>query len=219
MNSAPYSPPPPAPLDYLHVDASMLVVVKPGGLLSVPGRGADKADCLVSRVQADFSDALIVHRLDMETSGLIVLARNTVAHRCLSLMFQEREVHKRYLAVVDGLLASDEGSLDYPLIADWPNRPLQKVDFDTGKPSTTHYRVIARDGDELVTRVELTPVTGRTHQLRVHMLTLGHPILGDALYGTPDTHKAGRLLLHASSLELKHPDSGLPLSFASEPPF
>ncbi len=219
MNPAPYSPPPPAPLAYVHVDASMLVVVKPGGLLSVPGRGADKADCLVSRVQADFPDALIVHRLDMETSGLIVLARNAVAHRRLSVMFQAREVHKRYLAVVDGLLARDEGILDYPLIADWPNRPLQKVDFDLGKPSTTHYRVIARDGEALVTRVELAPITGRTHQLRVHMLTLGHPILGDALYGAPKTDKAGRLLLHASSLAFKHPDSDAQLRFASEPPF
>ncbi|PKO55516.1 MAG: RNA pseudouridine synthase [Betaproteobacteria bacterium HGW-Betaproteobacteria-13] len=219
MSPAPYSPPPPEPLDYLHVDASMLVVVKPGGLLSVPGRGPEKADCLVSRVQADFPDALIVHRLDMETSGLIVLARNTVAHRRLSVMFQEREVHKRYLAVVSGLLASDEATLDYPLIADWPNRPLQKVDFDLGKPSTTHYRVLARDASAHLTRVELTPITGRTHQLRVHMLTLGHPILGDALYGTPETDKAGRLLLHASSLELQHPDNGRLLSFSSEPPF
>jgi tRNA pseudouridine32 synthase/23S rRNA pseudouridine746 synthase len=206
-------------LDYLHVDASMLVVAKPGGLLSVPGRGADKADCLIARVQLDFSDALIVHRLDMETSGLIVLARNPAAHRRLSIMFQEREVQKSYVAVVHGLVPSDEGSLDYPLIADWPNRPLQKVDYQIGKPSMTHFFVSARDPDTFSTRLALKPVTGRTHQLRVHMMTLGHPILGDTLYGTPETNKAGRLHLHASSLELKHPDSGHPLTFEHKPPF
>ncbi|MBR0565658.1 RNA pseudouridine synthase [Azoarcus sp. L1K30] len=214
MHAQAYTPPPHAPLNYLYSDSDLVVTEKPSGLLSVPGRGADKSDCLISRVQLDYPDAQIVHRLDMETSGLMVLARHAEAHRRLSILFQDRIVKKRYVAVVDGLLAADRGTVELPLITDWPNRPLQKVDFSIGKPSTTHYRVMSRDFRLEATRVELSPFTGRSHQLRVHLLALGHPILGDALYATaPARAKAGRLLLHATRLEFPHPLGGDRLSF------
>lgn len=220
MSATPYLPPPRSPLDYLHADATLVVVSKPSGLLSVPGRGADKADCLVDRVRADFPDALTVHRLDLETSGLIVLARTREAHRDLSIQFERRAVAKRYLAVVDGLVANAAVEIDLPLITDWPNRPLQKVDFELGKPSLTRYRVLDRDRAGDRSRVELEPVTGRSHQLRVHLMSIGHPILGDPLYGGQQARgKAGRLLLHASSLAFRHPESGVDLRFSSPAPF
>jgi tRNA pseudouridine32 synthase/23S rRNA pseudouridine746 synthase len=212
----PYISPPPAPVRYLHVDAALLVVDKPSGLLSVPGRGADKADCLVARVHADYPDALIVHRLDMETSGLMVLARDAGTHRALSMQFQQRQVSKRYVAVVDGRLAAASGTIDLPLITDWPNRPRQKVDFALGKPSLTHYRLLAYDSTEDSSRVALEPETGRSHQLRVHLMSLGHPILGDALYATPAAYqKAQRLLLHAEFLAFRHPVTDEPMEFTT----
>lgn len=210
-----YCPPPHRGLDLIHLEERFLVVGKPGGLLSVPGRGEGKEDCLAARVQAEYPDALIVHRLDMETSGLLVLARGEEAHRRLSRLFRERAVDKRYVAVVAGSLAAETGEVDLPLIADWPNRPRQKVDFDLGKPSLTRFRVVGRDGAGNTTRVELEPVTGRSHQLRVHMLALGHPILGDRLYGEPGEG----LCLHAARLAFPHPFSGEPMTFASVPPF
>lgn len=220
MSAIPYTAPPCLPLTYLHADEDIVVVTKPSGLLSVPGRGPEKADCLVARVWADFPDALVVHRLDMETSGLMVLARNTAAHRHVSMQFQNREVEKRYLAVVDGLLAAEAGEIDLPLMADWPNRPRQKVDFELGKPCLTRYRVLAHDLADGSTRVALEPLTGRTHQLRVHLMSRGHPILGDPLYASPSAlAKARRLLLHASSLRFSHPDTGTALEFASPAPF
>lgn len=207
-------------LTYLHADAAIVVVIKPSGLLSVPGRGPEKADCLVARVQADFPDALAVHRLDMETSGLMVLARNKAAHRHVSMQFQNRAVEKRYLAVVDGLIAAEAGEIDLPLSADWPNRPRQKVDIGLGKPSLTRYRVLSHYRADCNTRIELEPMTGRTHQLRVHLMSSGHPILGDPLYASPRAlAKAERLLLHASSLRFSHPDTGTPLAFVSPAPF
>ena len=220
MNSKPYTPPPLQPLQYLHHDDSLIVVVKPGGLLSVPGRGADKADCLISRIQTDFADALTVHRLDMETSGLVILARTTEAHRRLSTLFQNRIVSKRYIAVVEGLIAADAGTIELPLLTDWPNRPRQKVDFKAGKPSLTHFRVLERNIEKCTTRVELSPVTGRTHQLRVHLLSIGHPILGDGLYANVAGELSpGRLLLHASWLAFPHPENGAPLMFSNPAPF
>ncbi|MDO9598168.1 MAG: pseudouridine synthase [Azoarcus sp.] len=207
-------------LTYLHADAAIVVVIKPSGLLSVPGRGPEKADCLVARVQADFPDALAVHRLDMETSGLVVLARNKAAHRHVSMQFQNRAVEKRYLAVVDGLIAAEAGEIDLPLSADWPNRPRQKVDIELGKPSLTRYRVLSHHLADGSTRIELEPMTGRTHQLRIHLMSSGHPILGDPLYASPSAlAKAERLLLHASSLHFSHPDTGTPLAFVSPAPF
>ncbi len=199
----------------IYQDEALLIADKPAGLLAVPGRGEDKQDCLSARVQSRFPDALIVHRLDMATSGLLVFAHGVEMQRRLSHLFRERLVYKRYVAVVSGVLRQESGSIDLPLICDWPNRPLQKVDHDSGKPSLTHYRLLGvMDGNS---RVELEPVTGRSHQLRVHMAALGHPILGDALYG--DAVSAPRLLLHACALRFAHPLGGRALNFDSPPPF
>ncbi|HJW04505.1 MAG TPA: RluA family pseudouridine synthase [Azospira sp.] len=215
-----YIAPPLIPLHYLHIDGALLVVDKPSGLLSVPGRGPDKADCLISRVQADYPDALIVHRLDMETSGLVLLARGPEMHRRLSLLFQERRVEKRYVAVAHGRLEPERGEIKLPLLADWPNRPRQKVDLLSGKPSLTRYRVVGHDPARNTTWVELEPETGRTHQLRVHLMSLGHPILGDALYAPPAIRdQADRLLLHAQSLAFAHPENGQRLSLSCSAPF
>ncbi|NTV10393.1 MAG: RNA pseudouridine synthase [Zoogloea sp.] len=215
-----YQPPAHAALDVVHADESLLVVNKPSGLLSVPGRGEGKQDCMASRVQAEFADALIVHRLDMATSGLLVMARGAAVHRQLSLLFQGREVDKRYLAVVAGRMAREGGEVDLPLVTDWPNRPRQKVDFDIGKPSLTRYRVLDYDASLDATRVELEPLTGRSHQLRVHMLSLGHPILGDDLYADDEVRaRSPRLLLHAAFLAFRHPVTLAPLSFACPTPF
>lgn len=197
----------------IHADAALIVVNKPSGLLSVPGRGAEKQDCLVTRVQAAYPDALIVHRLDFDTSGLLVLARGKAMHRCLSMLFQNRQVEKRYVAIVAGELADSAGEVSFPLIVDWPKRPLHKVDWATGKPSLTFYRVLKYDSARNASRVELIPATGRTHQLRVHMQALGHPILGDTLYADAATRdQAHRLLLHAEYLAFAHPQSGAPLA-------
>lgn len=220
MPTPPYLAPPPLPLDYLFVDRSVLVVDKPSGLLSVPGRGDGKADCLVARVQADFPDARIVHRLDMDTSGLMVLARGSAAQRALSLEFQARRVGKRYIAVVDGLLSASSGTIDLPLVTDWPNRPRQRVDFAFGKQSLTHFRVLERDRAASATRLELMPETGRSHQLRVHLLSIGHAILGDPLYATPAAcARAPRLLLHATRLAFAHPEDGRPIELSRAAPF
>lgn len=199
----------------IYQDDALLVADKPSGLLSVPGRGEDKQDCLFSRLLRYFPDALVVHRLDMSTSGLMLFARGVEMQRRLSQMFREREVEKRYVAVVAGKLTPDTGEMDLPIAADWPNRPLRKIDAELGKPSLTRYRVLSHSGDS--TRVELEPVTGRTHQLRVHMAAIGHPILGDALYG--DEASAPRLLLHACTLKFAHPLSGEALNFGSAPPY
>lgn len=201
--------------DLVYQDDCLLVVNKPAGLLAVPGRGADKQDCLSSRLQQIFPDALIVHRLDMSTSGLMLFARRAEMQRRLSHMFHEREVEKRYVAVVAGRPDPETGEVNLPIAADWPNRPLRKIDAENGKPSLTRYRLISRDVDRA--RVELEPITGRTHQLRVHMAAIGHPILGDALYG--DASSAPRLLLHATTLDLLHPLTGVALHFVSSAPF
>ena len=200
-------------LDLIYRDESLIVANKPAGLLAVPGRGADKQDCLSSRVQAEFPDVLIVHRLDMATSGLLLFARGAEMQRRLSHLFRERAIQKRYVAVVAGRLEAPSGEVDLPLICDWPNRPRQKVDHLLGKRSLTRYSLLTGNAD--ISRVELEPITGRTHQLRVHLAAIGHPIIGDALYGK----EAERLLLHASALSLVHPLSNEPLSLASEPPF
>ena len=203
-----------------HVDDHCIVAIKPSGLLSVPGRGPQGADCLWSRVQACYADALAVHRLDMSTSGLMLFARHPVVHRDLRRAFAQREVLKRYVAVVHGQLADDAGEIDLPLAADWPHRPRQHVDRVHGKPSLTRYRVLGRDTAHDTTRVELEPFTGRAHQLRVHLLALGHPILGDALYAPPVVHaRSPRLMLHASALGFTHPVSGQTVRLESPPPF
>ena len=211
-----YAPPPDAGLEVLHVEPAFVVLVKPPGLLSEPGRGPEKRDSLLIRAQAVYPDARIVHRLDMMTSGVIVLARETLAHASLSEAFREREVDKRYEALVHGRPAADEGAIDLPLIVDWPNRPRQIVCHDTGKPSLTHYRVVGEAGP--LTRVALEPITGRTHQLRVHLASLGCPIAGDPFYGI-EGDPSPRMMLHACRLSLPHPLTGEPLVFESPVPF
>ncbi|OZA27839.1 MAG: RNA pseudouridine synthase [Hydrogenophilales bacterium 17-64-11] len=210
-------------IERLYVDDTLLVIDKPSGLLAVPGRGADKQDCLSARVQARYPEALVVHRLDMATSGLMVMARNPAAQRELSKAFAAREVTKRYIAVVAGRLEAPSenwGIIDLPIVVDWPNRPLRIVDPVHGKASLTRWRVLEYDAIGQGTRVELEPVTGRSHQLRVHLRELGHPILGDALYAPPDVQaRAGRLLLHARSLRFAHPLTGDALAFESPAPF
>ena len=211
----------PFPLVVIYEDEALLVLDKPSGLLSVPGRGEDKQDCLSARAQARFPHALIVHRLDMATSGLMILAKGPGVQRALNEAFSSRQVKKTYTAVVDGLLptsADEWQTIDLPIMVDWPNRPLRIIDHDLGKPSQTRWRVLSQD--HKTTRVELEPITGRSHQLRVHLLAIGHPILGDALYASPAVQaQAPRLLLHACALELRHPTSDQVLRFASKPPF
>lgn len=200
----------------MHLDDALLVADKPAGMLAVPGRGEDKQDCLSARIQREYSDALVVHRLDMATSGLMVFARGAEMQRRLSEMFRERRVEKRYVAIVAGRIEAEAGEIDLPLGSDWAYRPRQKVDFAAGKPSLTRYRLLSHDAGTDTSRVELEPVTGRTHQLRVHLAAIGHPIAGDALYGG---HTPGRLLLHACSLSFAHPLSGGLLTTVCEPPF
>ena len=202
----------------------MLVLNKPGGLLSVPGRGPDKQDCLSARAQRLYPDALIVHRLDMQTSGLLAMARGIDAQRAINRAFEQRQVHKRYQAVVDGVArvlgGVEWGVIDLPLELDWPNRPKHIVDHVNGRPSVTRWRVISPDPERGGTRQELEPVTGRSHQLRVHLQAIGHPILGDDLYASPDAvARANRLLLHACELNLPHPVTGEIMAFFSPPPF
>jgi tRNA pseudouridine32 synthase/23S rRNA pseudouridine746 synthase len=237
-------------MNRIYRDDTLLVVNKPAGLLAVPGRGADKQDCMSARLQHEFPDALIVHRLDMATSGLLVFARGIEMQRRLSQMFRERGIEKRYVALVAGKLATAAGEINLPLIADWPNRPKQKIDHEAGKSSLTRYRVLGHEvpvHPEIVeghfhnqlsttfsvhgstnsprtedlahghtSRLELDPITGRTHQLRVHLAAIGHTIIGDTLYGG---RAAERLMLHARSLSFVHPLSGERLSLVSEPAF
>lgn len=195
-----------------------MVVDKPTLLLAVPGRGPDKQDCVVARLAQSYPGIREVHRLDWETSGLMLLARHKEAHRALSRQFQEREVHKRYTALVYSRLSTASGSIELPLCCDWPNRPRQMVDHERGKPSQTLWRRLACD--EQSSRVELTPVTGRSHQLRVHLQAIGHPILGDPLYAHASAlGMAPRLMLHACELGFQHPSSGEAMHFSSPPPF
>ena len=213
----------PEGLKVLYADEGLLVLDKPAGLLSVPGRGEDKQDCLSARAQARYPDALVVHRLDMATSGLMLMARGAAQQRALSLAFASRSVSKRYVAVVDGQLApapQSWGVIDLPIIVDWPTRPRRIIDHQHGKPSRTHWRVLSNSLSDATTRVELEPVTGRSHQLRVHLLALGYAIVGDRLYGSPRVQTmAARMLLHACSLDFQHPVSAQSMNFVSPVPF
>lgn len=217
----------PPGFELVHADACLLVFNKAAGLLSVPGRGADKQDCLSTRVQQRYPDALVVHRLDMATSGLLLMARSIAIQRALGALFERRQVDKRYVAVVDGKLAdapdADDdgwGVIDLPIAVDWPRRPLRVIDAALGKASQTRWRVLAHDASANSTRLELAPLTGRSHQLRVHLQAIGHPILGDRLYGNDAQQaRAPRLLLHASRLQFAHPVSADMLVFESAPPF
>jgi len=206
----------------IHEDPELLVLDKPAGLLCVPGRGEDKQDCLSARAVARWPDALVVHRLDMATSGLVLMARSPAMQRALGDAFAERRVRKTYEAIVDGLLPiADEWALiDAPLAADWPRRPLQKVDAESGKPSQTRWRVKRQLPERSASHLWLEPLSGRSHQLRVHLQSIGHPILGDTLYGSEEVRqRAPRLLLHASALEFVHPADGRVRRFESPPPF
>ncbi len=211
-----YSPPETA-ATILHADHEILVVDKPAGLLTVPGRGPDKSDCLINRLRGAFPTILLVHRLDLDTSGVVIFGLTPHAQRFLSREFEQRGTKKTYQARLWGQLSPDEGQVDLPLIVDWPNRPRQHVNHETGKPAQTDWRVMRHEGD--TTRVRLFPITGRSHQLRVHMMSLGHPILGDPLYATDAARDFPRLMLHAETLRIRHPDSGRHMTFSAPVPF
>ncbi len=206
----------------LFVDDALIVADKPAGLLSVPARGEDRQDCLIARVQALHDDALLVHRLDMATSGLILLARSAEMLRRMNLAFEQRIVGKRYVALVHGHIAQDAGEIDLPLGSDEANRPRQCVDPLRGRRALTRYRVLERSGTgpDAISRVELKPVTGRSHQLRVHLMSIGHAILGDPLYAPPDSaQRYARMHLHAAGIAFIHPCKQVPVSFESAVPF
>lgn len=209
--------PPQTPLNILYEDAHVLALDKPSGLLSVPGKGPELADCLLTRVQAAFPEALLVHRLDRDTSGVIIFALNAHAQRHLSKQFELRKSRKAYVARVWGRLTPKTGTVDLPLIVDWPNRPKQMVDHENGKPAVTEWTVLRDTVEE--TRVRLFPRTGRSHQLRVHMQALGHPILGDPFYAEGPARDFPRLMLHSEELRLSHPESGKGLRFRSPADF
>ena len=210
--------PPDVPLAILHHDSALLVVNKPAGLLSVPGKDPGKEDCLIDRLRRVFPEVLLVHRLDCDTSGVMVFALTKAAQGNLGQQFEKRQTKKVYVARLSGLLEPKEGTVDLPLCVDWPNRPRQHVNHEQGKPAQTDWRVIRHDGK--TTRVRLMPLTGRSHQLRVHMLSLGHPILGDPIYAEgPARTDYPRMMLHAESLRLRHPELGKTMTFAAPVPF
>ncbi|WP_121632666.1 RluA family pseudouridine synthase [Tropicibacter alexandrii] len=211
-----YSPPQ-GDIPILHEDSDLLIVHKPAGLLSVPGKGEDLQDCLLTRLTVPFPTVRLVHRLDRDTSGVMVFALTEHAQRHLGQQFEARKTKKTYIARVAGRLEPKSGEIDLPLIVDWPNRPRQKVCHETGKPSLTGYKVLKSSDAE--SRVRLFPHTGRSHQLRVHMLALGHPILGDPLYAADTAGNYPRMMLHAEELRVNHPESGRGMSFRAKPDF
>ena len=212
----PYAPPD-TPLEVLHADHEIVALNKPAGLLSVPGKGEGLSDCLLTRVQEAFPTALLVHRLDRDTSGVIVFGLTPHAQRHLGLQFEKRQTKKTYVARVAGHLEPKTGTVDLPIAADWPNRPRQMVCHKTGRAAQTQWRVLKLGNGE--SRVRLLPRTGRSHQLRVHMLSLGHVILGDPLYATGAARAHDRLMLHSEELRLRHPDGGRGMKFRSSVPF
>ncbi|MCW8936170.1 MAG: pseudouridine synthase [Gammaproteobacteria bacterium] len=200
-----YTPPVHTKLDILYQDNNLIALNKPAGLLSVPGRGEDKQDCMLSRLQIEFPEALVIHRLDMPTSGIIVFARNKNTQKLMGKLFENKLISKEYFAKVHGVLKETSGIINQPLITDWINRPRQKIDYKQGKPSQTRYTLLSIiEGKNSL--VKLQPITGRSHQLRVHMSSLGHAILGDELYGTYQTrNESSRLLLHAENVSFIDP--------------
>jgi tRNA pseudouridine32 synthase/23S rRNA pseudouridine746 synthase len=203
--------PPAVPPVIVHADDAVVVADKPAGLLTVPGRGEDKADCLIARLERQFPGIRLVHRLDRDTSGLVVFALTPQAQAHLGRQFEARAVDKRYVARVWGVPEGGKGRVDLPLTVDWPNRPKQKVCHETGRPAVTDWRLLAAEGE--TARVQLKPRTGRSHQLRVHMAELGHPILGDSLYAEGAARDFPRLMLHAERLGFAHPETGVRLAF------
>ncbi|MCB1782543.1 MAG: RNA pseudouridine synthase [Alphaproteobacteria bacterium] len=217
-----YDPPQEPFLTILYQDKHLVAALKPAGLLSVPGKPAEHSDSLALRVQSRFPRATVVHRLDLATSGVIVMALNLKAHRHISMQFEKRETSKTYIARVWGHMQDDHGEVNLPMKCDWPNRPKQMVDYVEGRPALTLWDVVAREEENghAVTRVSLNPITGRSHQLRVHMLSLGHPILGDDLYAHKDAYEAApRMQLHAQSLTLRHPVTEEEMTFEAPCPF
>jgi tRNA pseudouridine32 synthase/23S rRNA pseudouridine746 synthase len=217
-----YQPPMSPYLDIIYQDNDLVVLNKNSGLLTVPGRLPEHQDCLENRVKRVLPTATVVHRLDMATSGLLIMALNKPAHVAISRQFEQRKISKSYIANIYGRLEQEQGEVNLPLICDWPNRPMQKVDHENGKKALTHYQILKRlnVGEEQTTLVELTPITGRSHQLRVHMLSLGHPILGDRLYAHPQALAlSDRLQLHAKILQFAHPVTEANLSFEVKCPF
>lgn len=213
-----YEPPMQPYLEFIYQDDDLVVLNKASGLLTVPGKAPEHQDCLERRVQRVYPTARIVHRLDMATSGLVIMALSLDSQRHLNRQFELRQTNKHYIARVEGHLAVSQGSVNLPLICDWPNRPKQMVCFSRGKAALTHFEVLTQELHH--SRVRLTPVTGRSHQLRVHMQWLGHPILGDKFYASPDGLAAApRLQLHAEFLALRHPTTGAWLEFHAASPF
>jgi len=207
-------------ISILYEDDDLLIVNKPAELLTVPGRGADKQDCLINRIKLNEPNARIVHRLDMSTSGIVIIAKHHEAQVAMGRLFEQRNIQKHYIAVVGGEVKEQKGRVDLPLICDWPNRPKQKVDHIEGKPAQTDFERISYEPTKNQTRVALKPITGRSHQLRVHMLAMGHPIVGDNLYAPePIKAQSSRLLLHASEIRFTHPLAGNELHIVSKPPF
>ena len=207
--------PPIDPLDILHEDAHILVVNKPAGLLSVPGKGIELADCLLSRLKVAFPNTLLVHRLDRDTSGVMIFAQTGYAQRMLSMQFEKRQVKKTYVARVSGVVTQRSGLIDLPLVVDWENRPRQMVCHETGKLALTEWYKLNSSENE--SRLRLVPKTGRSHQLRVHCMAFGHPIIGDPIYGESIVHR--RMMLHSEELKVNHPESGFGLRFRSKAPF
>ena len=211
-----YAPPKNA-LIIIYEDREILVVDKPSGLLSVPGKTEDLADCLLERVKVAFPDALLVHRLDRDTSGVMVFGMTAHSQRHLSKQFEKRMIKKIYVALVAGKFAERSGEVNLPLIVDWPNRPLQKVCHKSGRVALTEWKLLKTGNRE--SRLRLMPKTGRSHQLRVHCLALGHPILGDRLYAPETAENYPRLMLHSEEVRLSHPESGKGIKFRSKAPF
>lgn len=212
--------PPTSPIQLAYQDEYFLIANKPPGLLTVPGRGPDKQDCLINRLLPEHPNSRIVHRLDMATSGLVIIAQSLPALQALGRLFETRQIAKEYTAVVDGLLEEDQGEINLPLICDWPNRPKQMVCHETGKSAQTHFEVIERNEEIMQSRVTLRPVTGRSHQLRVHMQALGHPIVGDEFYAPEEVRAASsRLLLHATRLKFQHPFEDREMNISLAPAF
>jgi tRNA pseudouridine32 synthase/23S rRNA pseudouridine746 synthase len=209
--------PPSDPLEFLHDDHQVVLVNKPSGLLSVPGKGEHLADCLLTRVQAVYPQALLIHRLDRDTSGVMIFALTPHAQRHLGLQFEKRMTKKTYIARVWGEMTEKTGTVDLPIIVDWENRPRQKIDHENGRQALTDWRVLRARNSE--TRVRLMPKTGRSHQLRVHMLALGHPILGDPFYAQGDARDHPRMMLHSETFQFRHPDGGQGMRFTAKAPF
>ncbi len=211
-----YDPPSGDPV-ILYEDARIIVVDKPSGLLSVPGKLEGREDCLMTRLEVFRPGALLVHRLDCDTSGVMIFARDKVAQGFLGQEFEKRRAKKSYIARVAGVIATDGGRIDLPLCADWDYRPRQKVDYERGRPAVTDWEVVSRGTDE--TRVRMFPQTGRSHQLRVHMRELGHAILGDPIYAEGGARDYPRLMLHAETLALHHPETRAWVEFSAVCPF